>query len=300
MPDFHPDLRRGARFMPRDLGLPTTLRLQRRLDALTQPRKAPDVTVIPLHSGASIRVYQPTVTSTAAPSPALLWMHGGGYVIGRAHQDDRLCRAFAATLGITVASVDYRLAPEHPFPVPLDDCYAALEWLVDLRSVDPARVAIGGGSAGGGLAASLALKLRNLGGVTPVLQLLSCPMLDDRTKPPNARDARGYRWWGPRSNRFGWASYLGTCDPRFAAPARQEDLSGLPAAWIGVGTLDLFLNEDVRYAERLAEADVPCELNVIEGGYHGFEVIAHKAPVSRRYFESQCAALRRAFHTEQE
>ena len=297
VPDFHPDLRRGARFMPRDLGLPTTLRLQRRLDTLTSPRRAPDIKVIPLHTGASIRLYRPSPSSTptSAPAPALLWMHGGGYVIGRAHQDDKLCRDFADTLGITVASVDYRLAPEHPYPAALDDCYAALEWLLGQPEVDPSRVAVGGGSAGGGLAVALALRVRDRGGTTPVLQLLSCPMLDDRTEPPSKRDARSYRWWGPRSNRFGWASYLGASDPNLAVPARQKDLSRLPAAWLGVGTLDLFHAEVLRYAERLTEAGVPCELDVIPGGYHGFEALAPKAAVSRRYFESQCAALRGAF-----
>ncbi len=296
MADFHPDLRRAARFMPRDLGLPTTLRLQRRLDARTNQRRAPDVTVIPLHTDASIRRYQPA--SLSRPAPALLWMHGGGYVIGSAHQDDKLCRGFADTLGITVASVDYRLAPEHPYPAALDDCYAALEWLLGQPEVDPSRVAVGGGSAGGGLAVALALRVRDRGGITPVLQLLSCPMLDDRTEAPSKRDARGYRWWGPRSNRFGWASYLGASDPDVAVPARQKDLSRLPAAWIGVGTLDLFHAEDCRYAERLVEAGVPCELEVIPGGYHGFEALAPKAAVSRQYFESRCAALRKAFATD--
>jgi acetyl esterase/lipase len=294
MPDFHPDLRRAARFMPRDLGLPRTLGLQRRLDALSRRRRTPDVPVIELPTGASLRLHDPKPTST--PTPALLWIHGGGYVIGAAQQDDRLCRAFAAALGITVAAVDYRLAPEHPYPASLDDCGEALEWLAAQPAVDPTKIAVGGASAGGGLAAALAIRARDLDLVSPTLQLLAYPMLDDRTEPDDARAARGsFRWWGPRSNRFAWASYLGDCDPDVAVPARQQDLRGLPPTWIGVGTRDLFHAEDVRYAERLAAAGVPCDLAVIEGAYHGFDAIAHKAAVSRTFFESQCAALRASF-----
>ncbi|HWG23301.1 MAG TPA: alpha/beta hydrolase [Actinospica sp.] len=279
--------------MPRDLGLPRTLGLQRRLDALSRLRRVPDVSVIQLPTGASVRLHEPAPTS--APTPALLWIHGGGYVIGAAQQEDRLCRAFAAALGITVAAVDYRLAPEHPYPASLDDCGAAFEWLVDHPTVEPTKVAVGGASAGGGLAAALAIRARDLGLVSPTLQLLSYPMLDDRTGPDDARAARGFRWWGPRSNRFGWASYLGDCDPDIAVPARQEDLRRLPAAWIGVGTLDMFHAEDVRYAERLAAAGVPCDLAVIEGAYHGFDAISPRAAVSGKFFESQCAALRASF-----
>lgn len=296
MSDFHPDLRRTARFMPHDIGLPTTLRLMRFIDARRAARPAPDISVIPLDNGASIRLFRPATESS--PTPALLWMHGGGYVIGCARQDDRMCREFATELGITVASVDYRLAPEWPFPAPVDDCYSALEWLVGQPTVDPARVAIGGGSAGAGLAAALAFRARDQERITPTLQLLSYPMLDDRAGPDDARDARRLRWWGPRSNRFAWECYLGGGDPQVAVPARRDDLSGLAPAWIGVGTLDLFHNEDLRYAERLVEAGVPCELNVIHGAYHGFDAAAPKAAVSRAYFESQCAALREAFHRQ--
>ena len=126
-----------------------------------------------------MRLHRPDGVSR--PGPALLWIHGGGYVIGTAQQDDELCRRFARELGVTVAAVDYRLAPEHPYPAPLEDCYAALTWLAALPAVDPARVAIGGASAGGGLAAALALLARDRGEVTPTLQLLAYPMLDDRS-----------------------------------------------------------------------------------------------------------------------
>jgi len=189
--------------------------------------------------------------------------------------------------------VEYRLAPEHPYPAPLEDCYAALTWLTRLPAVDSARVAIGGASAGGGLAAALALLARDRGEVAPILQLLAYPMLDDRSaaKPKNLN----YRLWSPSSNRFGWAAYLGDADPQVAVPARRDDLSGLPPAWIGVGTHDLFLDEDLAYAERLTAAGVPCHVEVVPGAFHGFDLIAPKAQVSQAFFSSQCASLRGAF-----
>ncbi len=203
-----------------------------------------------------------------------------------------LCRRFARVLGVTVAAVDYRLAPEHPYPAPLEDCYAALTWLAELPAVDPARIAIGGASAGGGLAAALALLARDRGEFTPTLQLLAYPMLDDRSgsTPENPN----YRLWGPKSNRFGWAAYLGNADPKVAVPARHEDLSGLPPAWIGVGTHDLFHDEDLAYAARLTAAGVPCEIETVPGAFHGFDLVVPKAAVSKAFFASQCASLRSA------
>ena len=243
-----------------------------------------------LGSGVGVRLHRPPGVSQ--PGPALLWIHGGGYVIGTAQQDDAVCRRFARELGITVAAVDYRLAPEHPYPVPLEDCYAALTWLAALPAVDPARVAIGGASAGGGLAAALALLARDRGEVTPTLQLLAYPMLDDRSgSGPNNPN---YRLWGPKSNRFGWAAYLGNADPQVAVPARRDDLSGLPPAWIGVGTHDLFHDEDLAYAERLTAAGVPCQVEVVPGAFHGFDLIMPKASVSQSFFASECASLRSA------
>ena len=195
--------------------------------------------------------------------------------------------------GITVASPSYRRAPEHPYPAALEDLYAALKWLVSLPSVDSERVAIGGESAGGGLAAALAFMVRDRGEISPVLQLLSYPPLDDRTVS-NPAVARNYRLLNERSNGFGWASYLGGADPDVAVPARRTDLAGLPAAWIGVGTVDLFYEEDVAYAERLRGASVPCHLEVVQGAFHNFDRVHARAPVSRAYFDSQCEALRAA------
>jgi len=292
--DVHPDLRRFARFAPRQIIGRRTLPVIRALTGLTGRRSAPsDVEVITLASGAEVRLFRPA--GVPEPAPALLWIHGGGYVMGTAAQDDALCRRFSRKLGITVGSVDYRLAPEHPYPAPLEDCYAALTWLAGLPAVDPDRVAISGGSAGGGLAAALALLARDRGEVKPAFQLLVYPMLDDRSS--SAPTNPNYRLWGPRSNQFGWAAYLGNADPQVAVPARHDDLSGLPPAWIGVGSHDLFHDEDLAYAERLKDAGVPCEVEVVPGAFHGFDLVVSKVELSRRFFASQCDVLRSALQT---
>ena len=194
---------------------------------------------------------------------------------------------------MTVASVDYRLAPEHPYPAALEDCYSALAWLAGLPAVDRNRLAIGGASAGGGLAAALALLARDRGEVAPVCQVLAYPMLDDRSSATAAKP--NYRLWSTRSNRFGWTAYLGDADPREAVPGRRDDLSGLAPAWIGVGTHDLFHDEDLAYARRLTEAGVPCHVEVVPRAFHGFDLVAPKARVSQRFFDSQCDNLRAAF-----
>ena len=292
--DVHPDLRSFARYAPRQIIGRRTLPVIRALTGLTRRRSAPaDVEVITLASGAGVRLFRPA--GVPEPAPALLWIHGGGYVIGTAAQDDALCRRFSRKLGIAVASVEYRLAPEHPYPAPLEDCYSALTWLAGLPAVDPDRVAIGGASAGGGLAAALALLARDRGEVTPAFQLLVYPMLDDRSSSGSANP--NYRMWSPRSNQFGWAAYLGNADAQIAVPARRDDLSGLPPAWIGVGTHDLFHDEDLAYAERLKDAGVPCEVEVVPGAFHGFDLVVAKAEVSRQFSASQCDVLRTALQT---
>jgi len=291
--DFHPDLRRVGRLLPKQMVSARTLPLIRFPTRFVGRRTPRDGQVVTLPQGVTVRVFRPPIAST--PAPALLWIHSGGYVMGTAAQDDKVCARFARELGATVAAVDYRLAPEHPYPAALDDCYAALTWMAELPSVDPARVAIGGASAGGGLAAALALMARDRAEIQIAAQLLVYPMLDDRTvKRPEAEHPK-MRLWSPTSNKFGWASYLGDADPEVAVPARRRDLTGLAPAWIGVGDFDLFYAEDLAYAERLGAAGVPCEVEVIPGAFHGFDAVLPKTTVAQSFFDTQCAMLRRAF-----
>ncbi|WP_400994845.1 alpha/beta hydrolase [Agromyces sp. GXQ0307] len=296
--DLHPDLRRAYRWFPR----PQVRRSwQRRMTqgalALIPPPKSTEAKrferVDFREPGTGVRVFTPTVApgSAANGRPALLWMHGGGLVIGAAAADDRFCAELAERLGIVVVSVEYRLAPRHPFPAPLDDCVAAWQWLQDAapaRGIDPDRVAVGGESAGGGLAAALAQRLHDAGGRRPVAQLLYCPMLDDRTAARRELDGVRHFAWTNRDNLVGWSSYLpappgAETVPDFAVPARRTDLSGLPPAWIGVGDIDLFHDEDLAYAAALRAAGVECTVDVVPGAPHGFEAIARGAEVTRDF-----------------
>lgn len=258
------------------------------------PEGAPDVRVL---------VYLPT--SVQGALPALLWLHGGGYIMGSADAEDLTARSIVSAIGCAVISVDYRLAPETPHPGPVEDCYAALKWLfthADELGIDPQRIAIGGPSAGGGLAAALALLTRDRGEVPLVFQLLLAPMLDDRTCTlANPHPYTGEFIWTPEANRFGWTALLGQ-EPGgpdvspYAAAARAEHLEGLPATFLNVGALDLFLEEILEYARRLMRAGVPTELHVYPGAYHGFRMVAD-AQVTQTAVRDQFAALKRAFDT---
>lgn len=290
--EFHPDLRRAARLAPRRLIGPRSTTLVRRLLRLQNARAADGVEVVSLGDHAGVRMRR-----RGGPTAALLWIHGGGYVIGCAAQDDRLCRRFADALEIVVASVEYRLAPENPYPAALTDCYTALSWLAAQPEVDPSRLVIGGASAGGGLAAALALLVRDRGEFAPVLQLLTYPMLDDRSAFRRDLDPKRFRLWSQSSNRFGWESYLGEADPAIAVPGRRSDVAGLPPAWIGVGTHDLFHDEDLAYAQRLREAGVACDVEVISGAFHGFDHVlpgagcpGRSSPASARRSLRRCGA----------
>ena len=197
--------------------------------------------------------------------------------------------------GCVVVSVDYRLAPKDPYPAALEDCYSALSWLARLPGVDPGRIAIGGASAGGGLAAALALLARDRGDVTPLFQLLVYPMVDDRPSSRPGLESPHYRMWSEKSDRLGWEAYLGRADRRSAVPARRDDLSNLAPAWVGVGTVDPLYCQGVEYAHRLRHAGVSCELDVVEGAFHGFDIIASKTAVAQGFFARQCEALQAAF-----
>ena len=290
---FHPDLRGIARFLPRTTTGPLILKLTKPLARLGD-RKPPAGVLTESTGTASVRLYG--WTPEGPPRPAMLWIHGGGYVLGSAAQDDEVCTYLSAHVGIPVASVEYRLAPEHPFPAPLDDCYEALCWLARQASIDESRLAIGGASAGGGLAAALALMARDRGEISPAFQLLSYPMLDDRTALRTDIDQSNFRLWNNKANRFGWEAYTGKPVgppevPYLASPARCEDLSGLAPAWIGVGSLDLFYDEVLIYVTRLRAHDVASDLDVVHGAFHGFDSVRPKAGVVRAFRASQAEAL---------
>jgi acetyl esterase/lipase len=247
-----------------------------------------------------ILLYMPPGAAAAA-RPAVLDIHGGGFILGDPEMGDVLNRQSALELDAVVVSVDYRLAPETPWPGSLHDNYAALCWLAGQAKelgVDPARIAISGGSAGGGHAAALAIHARNEGGPAICFQLLDYPMLDDRTcVHPEPHPYVGEFVWTPERNHFGWSSLLGA-EPggddihETAAPARVADPAGLPPTYISIGALDLFLEESLEYARRLTRAGVPVELHVIPGAYHG-SGLAADAPQSKLAAELRRRALAR-------
>jgi acetyl esterase/lipase len=236
--------------------------------------------------------------------PALFWIHGGGYVMGDVDQDDRLMKQLVRRIGCLAVSVDYRLAPEHPFPIPVEDCYAGLKWLfahADELGVEPSRIAIGGPSGGGGLTAGLALMTRDRKEVQVAFQLLIYPMIDDRNATPASHAITDPRVWNRESNRLGWKAYLGrdggSADVSpYAAASRATDLTKLPPTYISVGTLDLFVDENIEYAQRLIQAGVPTELHVYPGAFHGFDLFAPSAKVSKQFKADRDNALRRALH----
>lgn len=235
--------------------------------------------------------------------PAVLHIHGGGYIFGTPEMSAGFIQTMAMNIGGPVVSVDYRLAPETRYDGSIADNYAALEWLAGAGAaelgVDPARIAVAGESAGGGHAALLALAARDRGGPAIAFQLLTYPMIDDRTASTRPVPGHiGRHVWQGASNVFGWESFLGEpagqdTVPAGGVPARVEDLTGLPPAWIGCGALDLFIAENLEYARRLIEAGVPCEMLVVPGAYHGFDMFAAESRVGRQFNAARLDALKR-------
>ena len=279
-----PGLRKVARFLPRGNALRRGYKVQRALMQLMgNAGRIRNVPVVAVNEHVKVRLHRPTGRPDRAP--ALLWIHGGATIMGTAVQDDKYCRKLSRLTGVAVAAVEHRLAPEHPYPTPLEDCYAALLWLARQPWVDPDRIAVGGASAGGHFAAAVAQRAHDRGDVKLAYQMLVYPMLDDRTGAN--RDGPKRIMWTETDNQLAWQWYLNGADGKEAAPARREDLTGLPAAWIGVGTLDLFYQECVEYGRRLREAGVPVHEEIAPGAFHAFDQIVDKAPISVNFFASQ-------------
>ncbi|MEM7328042.1 MAG: alpha/beta hydrolase [Pseudomonadota bacterium] len=248
---------------------------------------------------ADVRIYHPKTNGNRA---GLFWIHGGGMIMGDAAMNDPQCNRYARELGLTVVSANYRLAPEHPYPAAIDDCYEAWRWFLqhaEQLGVDPERIAIAGQSAGGGLAAALCQRTRDSGVQAPAAQLLIYPMLDDRTALRDDLTEIEHILWNNRNNRFGWSAYLGSdveaieSTPDWAVPGRCNDLSNLPPTWIGVGDKDLFLEEDEAYAIALQAADVECTFVKAPSAPHAFDALVTGAMVSRNFLESADDFLKR-------
>ncbi len=229
-----------------------------------------------------VRAHRPR--GVDGPLPLVYWMHGGGYVFGSYDMDDARFDSWCPRFGCVGVSVEYRLAPETPYPGPLDDCYAGLRWTYEHRDelgIDPSRIVIGGVSAGGGLAAGLALLVRDRGEIPVTHQLLECPMIDDRQATPSSR-LDDLLVWSNSSNTYGWRAYLGDLYgtdqiPIYAAAARAADLTGMPPGMVIVGGADGFRDEDIAYAARLNQAGVPTALHMLPGAPHGVQMFAGTA-----------------------
>jgi acetyl esterase/lipase len=277
----------------------------RELLPVTPPESLPEVRredhAISEVPQVTVRTHRPTGGST--PAPAVISMHGGGFIIGNRTIDDQRLGHWCADLGVVGVSVEYRLSPEVTYPGPLEDCYTALRWTsehAEELGIDPARIGVTGVSAGGGLAAGLALLARDRGELPIAFQLLECPMIDDQ-QTTASRQREGLPMWSREANDYGWRNYLGDlygtdAVPSYAAPYREADLSGLPPAYVSVGALDGFLDEDVAYAARLNGAGVPTELHVYPAAPHGFQLFAGSALADRanRHMDEWLAGQLRA------
>jgi len=236
--------------------------------------------------------------------PGLLWIHGGGYVLGAPEGDDVLCQRFVNEANCVVVSVDYRLAPEHPYPAPLEDCYTALKWVADHADelgIDPTRLGIAGASAGGGLTAALALLTRDRNYPKLSFQMPLYPMIDDRNNTPSSLEITGHMIWNHSLNQKGWEMYLNGENgsdnvPPYAAAARADDLSGLPFTYTCVGQLDPFRDETLQYVTKLCQAGVDVEFHLYPGCYHGFESIVPTAAVSQRAVTEYVEAAKYVLH----
>ncbi|GAA3722149.1 acetyl esterase/lipase [Spinactinospora alkalitolerans] len=290
-PDLIPALReRNALQRPGDEELRRGGRIEIEERGIPGPESAPDLSVL---------ICRPA--GAATPAPGVYNIHGGGMIMGDNRTAITALLDWVEQLGVIVVSVEYRLAPEHPHPAPVEDCYAGLLWTAANAAevgIDPQRLLIAGASAGGGLAAAVALMARDRGGPALLGQMLICPMLDDRNETPSSHELDGEGVWDRTSNLTGWGALLGEqrggpdVSP-YAAPARADDLSGLPPAFVDVGSVETFRDEDVAYATRIWQAGGSAELHVWPGGFHGFDLMLPQAALSQAAQAARVQWIRR-------
>jgi acetyl esterase/lipase len=251
------------------------------------PEGAPDI---------SVRIYRPV--NASGTLPGVYFIHGGGMILGNVEGENAVAEQVCEQVGAVVVSVEYRLAPEDPHPAQCEDCYAGLAWMARNAAelgFDPARLAVYGGSAGGGLTIAMVLLARDRGFPAIRFQMPIYPMIDHTNETASSHEITDIGVWDRKANIEAWDWYLGGGKPdQYAAPVLVEDLSGLPPAFIDVGTVDLFRDEDIAFANRLMQAGVPCELHVNPGAYHASEVLAPQAGLSAQIWERRFDALRRA------
>jgi len=302
-----PELKQGVTHLP-PLHLPEDL-AKARQTVIPSAERSESVRIMARHIPRAdsqemlIKIYEP-IQREGEKLPALLWIHGGGYVLGHPNGDDSLCESFVQAVGCVVISPDYRLAPEHPFPAAIEDCYAALVWLTCTANefnIDLSRLAIGGASAGGGLTAALALMARDRGGPAICFQMPLYPMIDDRNVTPSSHEITDPAVWNRANNLAAWTMYLGGDHARgdmlaYAAPSRAKNLAGLPPVYTCVGQLDPFRDETIEYVTRLAQAGVDVEFQLYPGCYHGFEHVVPNAEISQRAKVGYINALARALN----
>ncbi len=254
------------------------------------PEGAPDI---------SVRITRPK--NAGSTLPGIYYIHGGGMVLGDVEGENYQASLISEQVGAVVVSVEYRLAPEHPHPAPVEDCYAGLLWTAahaEELGIDPDRLALYGGSAGGGLVLAMSLLARDRKGPKLAFQMPIYPMVDDRNETASSREISDVGIWDRSGNIEAWGWYLGGKEAdQYAAPSRATDLSGLPPTFIDVGTVDLFRDEDIAFANRLMQAGVPTELHVNPGSYHASETFAPEAALSQRIWAMRLDALRRALTT---
>lgn len=299
---LHPELEKAGKRLP-GLGikrwmLPVYRPIERSISPFFIPK--PDAQNVKVEhkriAGRDTMIYSPT---NRKPTGLLLYIHGGGLILGTHKNSFGRCVPFVNQLGLVVVASSYRLAPQHPFPAALNDTYDVWRWLnqnLDQFNVEPGKIAISGESAGGCIAASLVHRVSEEGGQQPACQILIYPMLDNETALKRELDPLKFPLWNNISNRTGWGSYLGNNHgevqlPRYAAPAKHLNIDLLPPTWIGVGSADLFARENRIYADRLTEAGVPCKFEHLEGAFHGFDMVVPRAKLSRDFLRSQMKFL---------